>query len=142
MPAIAGPWYRPARLRGPRGVPPAGRRHPRRENRRQSRRHHWPVRSPAPPCPRSWSLSDKPPNHLGGVIHHRDDAGVVDPRRADDPDRADDLLAAVLIRRDDQRTAGDAEQMAFSADKDLHPPGLLAGIEQAMHGPLVLPHLD
>src|SRR5581483_5186711 len=40
-------------------------------------------------------------DHLGGVIHHRDDAGVIDARRADDPDRADDLLAAVLVRRDD-----------------------------------------
>src|SRR5256885_9803304 len=24
-------------------------------------------------------------------IHHRDDAGIIDPRRADNPDRADDL---------------------------------------------------
>src|SRR5436190_23187717 len=88
------------------------------------------------------SLSDKPPDHLGGVVHHRDDAGIVDPGGADDPDRADDLLAAVLIRRDDHRTAGDAEQVAFGADKDLHPVGLLAGVEQAQHGLLRLQHLE
>src|SRR5580704_7048065 len=134
MPAAGGPWYRPARLRAPLYVPPAGRRRPRRGNRRRPRPHHWPARCPAPPCPRSWSLSDKPPDHLGGVIHHRDDPGIVDPRGADDPDRADDLLAAVLIRRDDQGTAGDAEQMALGADEDLHPLGLAAGVEQAQHG--------
>src|ERR1043165_5088835 len=95
-----------------------------------------------------WSLSwfmpssDEPPDHLRGVVHHRDDAGIVDPRRADDPDRADDLLAAVLVRRDDDRTAGDAEEMAVGADKDLHPVGPLAGVEQAQHGFLGLEHLE
>src|SRR6266513_706416 len=96
----------------------------------------------------AWSLSsfmpssDEPPDHLRGVIHHRDDPGIVDPRRADDPDRADDLLAAVLVRRDDDRTAGDAEEMAVGADKNLHPVGPLAGVEQAQHGFLGLQHLE
>src|SRR5207302_4245644 len=87
-------------------------------------------------------LSDEPPDHLRGVIHHRDDPGIVDPRRADDPDRADDLLAAVQVRRDDDRTAGDAEEMAVGADKNLHPVGPLAGVEQAQHGFLGLQHLE
>src|SRR5215472_3338527 len=86
--------------------------------------------------------SDEPPDHLRGVIHHRDDPGIVDPCRADDPDRADNLLAAVLIRCDDDRTARDAEQMAVRADKDLHPLGSLAGVKQAQHGLLGLQHLE
>src|SRR5437763_6114108 len=87
-----------------------------------------------------WSLSsfmpssDEPPDHLRGVIHHRDDPGLVDPRRADDPDRADNLFAAVLVRRNDDRAAGDPEQVTVGADKDLHPFGPLAGVEQAQYG--------
>ena len=37
-------------------------------------------------------------HHLRGVVHHRHDAGVVEPRRADDADDADDLLAGVAER--------------------------------------------
>ena len=34
------------------------------------------------------------------------------------------------------------EQVAFGADKDLHPLGLLAGVEQPQHGLLGLQHLE
>src|SRR5436190_12106545 len=73
----------------------------------------------------AWSLSsfmpssDEPPDHLRGVIHHRDDPGIVDPRRADDADGADDLLAAVGVGRHHHRTPGDAEQRVLGADIDL-----------------------
>src|SRR5205085_11041079 len=50
-------------------------------------------------------LSYDATDHLGGVVHHRDDPRVVDAGGADDPDRADDLLAAVLVGRDDDGTA-------------------------------------
>ena len=51
---------------------------------------------------------------------------------ADDADRADQLRAAVLIRRDDHRTAGETEQ-AFSAPMKICTPSALCGVEQAEH---------
>src|SRR6185312_17534510 len=90
----------------------------------------------------SLRLSYDSADHLRGVVHHRDDAGVVDPGRTDHPDRTDDLLAAVLVRRDNHRTPGDAEQMIFGADKDLNAFRLPARVEQAQHGFLCFQHLE
>src|SRR5262245_60994233 len=65
-------------------------------------------------------LSDEPPDHLGGIVDHRNDPGVVESGWADDPDRADDLLPAVMIRCNHDRAAGDPEEMALGANKYLH----------------------
>jgi hypothetical protein len=46
-------------------------------------------------------------DHLGGVVDHRDDARIVEPRRADDADHADDLLLVVAIGRNDEGRAGE-----------------------------------
>src|SRR4029079_15940865 len=46
---------------------------------------------------------DKAAEQAGGVIDHRDDAGVIEPRRADHAEHADDAVLGVLERRYDQR---------------------------------------
>src|SRR5215467_19120 len=45
--------------------------------------------------------------HLGGVIDHRDHACVVEPRRPDHADDADDTAGGIVIRRDHGRRAGE-----------------------------------
>src|SRR5712691_7681285 len=87
-------------------------------------------------------LSNKTPNQLGGVVHHRDDPGVVDPGGADDPDRADDLLAAILVWGDHHRAAGHPEKAVLGADKNLYALPLFARIEQAQHGFPGFEHLE
>src|SRR5215470_4637958 len=72
-------------------------------------------------------------DHLGGVVDHGDDAGVVDAGRADDADGADDLLAAVAIGGDDHRAAGEAEQLVLGADEDLHALREVGGLQQPYH---------
>jgi len=100
LPAAAGPWYRPASpssvrntfLR--RAAPPSSGKSPAISPAslagRASRRSLSSIIGPYP---------ISAPIILAVLIHHRDDAGIVD-RVADDPDRADDPLAAVLIRPD------------------------------------------
>src|SRR5262249_40990791 len=48
--------------------------------------------------------------HLGGVIAHRDHACVVEPRRPDHADDADDTAGGIVIRRDHGRGAGEGKQ--------------------------------
>src|SRR3712207_8538278 len=50
-------------------------------------------------------------HHLRRVIHHRHDAGVVEPGRADDAEHPDDLLAAVPERGGDHGGAGEREEL-------------------------------
>src|SRR6185437_14255060 len=78
-------------------------------------------------------LSKHAPDHFRGVIHQRNDAGVVDPGRADDADRADHALAAVAVGRDNHRAAGGAEQRIVGAEKDLHALAVTRRFEQADH---------
>src|SRR5262245_9661391 len=73
-------------------------------------------------------LSDKAPDHFRGIVDHRNDPGVVESSGADDPDRADNLLPAVVIGRDHHRAAGDPKEVALGANKDLHALCLLAGV--------------
>src|SRR6267154_2272842 len=87
-------------------------------------------------------LSYKSPDHLGGVVHHRDDAGIVDPSRADDADRSDDLLAAVLVGGDHHRAACHPEKAIFSTDEYLDAFALFAGVEQTQHGFSSFEHLE
>src|SRR6202030_2556280 len=100
--------------------------------------------SPAP-CSlyRPWFVvSDEPPDHRGGVVHHRDDAGIIDPSRADDADRSDDLFAAVLVGSDYHRAAGHPEKAIFGADEYLDAFALFAGVEQTQHGLSGFEHLE
>src|SRR5215831_4029887 len=107
---------------------------------RQGRRHccwrRLPRRAtdPAPWSYRPWLfLSNEAPDHLGGVVHHRDDPGIVDSSRADHTDRADDLLAAVLVGGDYHRATGDTKEAVFGADEYLDTLALPARIEQTQH---------
>ena len=72
-------------------------------------------------------------DHLGGVVDHRDDAGVVQPGRADHADHADDAAGAVVIGRDDGRGARQREQLVLRADEDAHALGALGAAEQVDH---------
>ena len=45
--------------------------------------------------------ADQLAHDLGGVVDHRDHARIVEPRRADHADDADDAPGPVAIRRDD-----------------------------------------
>src|SRR5262249_29996093 len=87
-------------------------------------------------------LSDKTPDHLGGVIHHRDDPGIVEPGGADNPDRTDDLLAAVVVGCNYHRASGHPEEVALGANENLYALALLAGVEQAQHRLAGLEHLE
>src|SRR5665647_1582018 len=60
----------------------------------------------------------QPADHAGGIIHHRDDAGVVEPGRPDHADHADDPAFAVAIGRDNRRGAGQREQLVLRPDED------------------------
>src|SRR3712207_1656822 len=85
---------------------------------------------------RSWilpALLQNARDYLGGVVHHRDDAGVVEPGRADDAENADDLLAAVPERGGDHRGAGEREQLVLRADEDAHPFATLGAAQQVDH---------
>src|SRR5260370_2801554 len=88
------------------------------------------------------SLSDESPDHLGGVVHHRDDAGIVDPSWTDDAARADDLLAAVLVGSDHHRAAGAPENAVFGNDTDLHAFAPLAGVQQTQQSLSGFEHLE
>src|SRR5580704_12918113 len=61
-----------------------------------------------------WTPGPSPPEQLahdlGGVVHHGDDAGVVQPRRADHAEHADDAAGGVVIGRHDGRGTGQREQ--------------------------------
>ena len=56
----------------------------------------------------------------GGIIHRRNDARIIQPRRADHAEHADDVAGAVAIGRDDGRGAGQREQLVLRADEDAH----------------------
>ena len=40
-------------------------------------------------------VAEQASDHLGGIIHHGNDASIFDPCRTNDPDGTHDLLAAV-----------------------------------------------
>src|SRR6185503_3006689 len=92
--------------------------------------HRWSTAKSGQVIRRCGRLAENPADHLGGVVDHRDDAGVVEPAGADDPDRANQLALAVPVGRNDRRAAGEAEQVALRADEDLHPFGLVGGLQQ------------
>ena len=58
---------------------------------------------------------------LRRIIDHRHDARVIQPRRTDDAEHADDFLGAVAERRGDHRGAGERKQLVLRADEDAHP---------------------
>ena len=62
---------------------------------------------------------------LGGVVHHGDDAGVVEPGRPDHAEHADDAAGGVVIGRDDGRGTRQREQLVLRADENPDPFGLL-----------------
>src|SRR5260370_38463531 len=55
--------------------------------------------------PRSQSLRGRQQlaDDLGGVVNHRNDAGVIEPGRADDPDHADDPSGRIPVGSDNGR---------------------------------------
>src|SRR4029078_848283 len=53
---------------------------------------------------------DQLAHHLGGVVDHRDDARIVEPRRSDEAEDADDALLGVAIGRHPQRRARQREE--------------------------------
>ena len=69
-------------------------------------------------------------DELRGVVDHRHDAGIVEPGRADDAERADDAGVLVAIGRDDQRRARQREQLVLRADEDAHAGAFLGEAEK------------
>src|SRR6478735_6411413 len=79
------------------------------------------------------SLLQNARDDLCGVIHHRDDTGIVEPGRADDAQQADDLLAAVPERSCNHRGAGEREQLVLRAYEDPHPFAAFGAAQQVDH---------
>ena len=69
-------------------------------------------------------------DEAGGVIDHRNDAGIIQTRRANDAEYADDLLLIVLERRDDQGRTRHREQGILRADEDPHAFAFLCRVEE------------
>ena len=67
------------------------------------------------------------------IIDHRHDAGVVEPRRPDHAEHADDALLAVAERRRDHRRAGEREELVLRTDEDAHALAVLGAIEDVDH---------
>ncbi len=62
--------------------------------------------------------SDDAADQLGGVVDHRDDAGVIQAGRADDTDNADDFALAILEGCDNQRRSRQREELVLGADEN------------------------
>lgn len=56
------------------------------------------IRDTGPEVP---SSAEQFADDLGGVVHHRDDAGIVEPRRPDHSQNADDLPGRIVVRSHD-----------------------------------------
>src|SRR4051812_50211011 len=84
----------------------------------------------------SWSASgltspaEDARHHLRGVVDHGHDAGVVEPRRADDAEHADDLLRGVPEGGGDHRRAREREELVLGADEDAHALAALGACEE------------
>src|SRR5262249_46997717 len=57
-------------------------------------------------------------NDLGGIIHHRDYPRIIEPRRANHAEYADDTAGAITVRRDDGGGSREREQFVLRADED------------------------
>src|SRR5688572_33311974 len=68
--------------------------------------------------------------HAGGVVHQRNDPGIVQSRRADHADRAHDLLRARHIGRRDHSGTRKREESRFRADEDAHALAVANPIQQ------------
>src|SRR3546814_12133358 len=62
----------------------------------------------------------QPGKRLSGVIHHGNDACIVQPCRSDNPHYADNLSFAAKIWGGDDARAGKREKLVFRADENLH----------------------
>src|SRR5260370_17720008 len=71
------------------------------------------------------SSADELAHALGGIIHHRDHPCIIEPRRADHAENADDAAGALAVRRDDGGGAREREQLVLRADKDMGALGAL-----------------
>src|SRR6185437_1810184 len=78
----------------------------------------------------SGSRRQQPTHHPRRVIHHRDDARVIEAGRADHADDADDAALAVAVWRDDGGGTGKREQLVLQADEDAHAIPPLGAAEQ------------
>src|SRR5581483_9741218 len=59
-------------------------------------------------------------DHLGGVVDHGNDPGVVEPGRADNPQDPDDPAGGIVIRGNDGRGPRQREQLVFGTDENTH----------------------
>src|ERR1700733_8388619 len=57
---------------------------------------------------------------LRGVVHHRNDPGVIQTRRAQHADNANDIALRIRVGRGDDRRAGKAEQPVLRTDENAH----------------------
>lgn len=53
------------------------------------------------------------------IVNHRDDTRIIHMARAQNTNRANDLLFSIMIGRNDQRTAGIDEQFVLGTDENL-----------------------
>src|SRR5262249_61850762 len=79
------------------------------------------------------SAADELTHHFGGVIHHRNNPRIIEPRRADDAQHADDAAGAVAIGRNDGRGARKRKQLVLRADEDTCAFGALGTAEKIDH---------
>src|SRR5260370_12175495 len=84
------------------------------------------------------SSADELAHALGGIIHHRDHPCIIEPRRADHAENADDAAGALAVRRDDGGGAREREQLVLRADKDMGALGALGPPAESDHPPLRL----
>src|SRR5262249_51716730 len=59
------------------------------------------------------SCTDELTHDLGGIIHHRDHPRVIEPRRTDHAEDADDAAGAVAVGRDDGGGTREREQLVL-----------------------------
>src|SRR5215472_17698558 len=69
-------------------------------------------------------------HHLGRIIDHRNDTGVVEPGRPDHAEHPHNVPGGVTIRRHDGGGTRQRKQLVFRADKDAHAFGLFGAAEQ------------
>src|SRR3981081_605197 len=86
------------------------------------------VRSPA----------QHPADNARGVIHRRDDPGIVEPRWPDHAENADNMTRAIVVGGNNGRGTGQRKQLVFRSDENPHAFGALGAAQQIDHAALGL----
>ena len=79
-----------------------------------------------------------PADDPGRIIHRRNHPCIVQPRRPDHAEDADDAARGIAIGRDDGGGTGQRKQLVFRSDENPHAFGMLGPAQQIDHAALGL----